>query len=279
MKIFTNPCLYLVTGEEVSNGRSTFEVSKEAIDGGIDVLQMREKRKSYDERLILGRDLSNLCKEHGVLFIVNDDPLLAKEVDADGVHLGQEDVKDWTLEKTRNIIGRDRIIGLSTHSIAQVRQANSLDVDYIAFGPVFLTQTKDYCVGTEDVSAVIKLAAKPVVFIGGITLDNVDVLLEKGAENIAVIRTITQADNIPSRVEELKIRIIRDGTKMMIRVNGKEESVECGSTLHDLVMQRGFKIDRIVVEHNSNLVPPEEWGSTNIKHSDVIEIISFVGGG
>jgi thiamine-phosphate pyrophosphorylase len=279
MKIFTHPSLYFVTEEDTSNGRSTPMVSKEAIEGGINALQMREKSKSNDERLILGRELSGLCKEHGVLFIVNDDPLLAKEVDADGVHLGQEDIEEWTLERVRNIIGRDRIIGLSTHSIEQVRQANSLDVDYIAFGPVFRTQTKGYYVGTEDVSAVIKLATKPVVFIGGITLENVEVLLEKGAENIAVIRTITQADNIPSRVKELKERIVRNGTKMIIRVNGKEESAECGSTLHDLVVHRGFKIDRIVVEHNSNLVPPEEWGSTSIKHSDVIEIISFVGGG
>jgi thiamine biosynthesis protein ThiS len=129
------------------------------------------------------------------------------------------------------------------------------------------------------VADVIEMAAKPIVLIGGITLDNMDVLLEKGAENIAVIRLITQADNIASRVKELKERIVRNGAKMMIRVNGKEESVECGSTLHDPLMHRGFKIDRIVVEHNSNLVPPEEWRSTNIKHSDVIEIISFVGGG
>ncbi|MGD0816892.1 MAG: thiamine phosphate synthase [Methanomassiliicoccales archaeon] len=279
LKIFTHPCLYLVTEEDVSNGRSTVEVSKEAIKGGIDVLQMREKRKSYGERSILGRELSRSCKEQGVLFIVNDDPILAKEVDADGVHLGQEDIEEWTLERTRNIIGRDRIIGLSTHSIEQVRQANSFDVDYIAFGPVFPTQTKDYYIGTEDVSTVLRLATKPIVLIGGITLDNVDVLLEKGAENIAVIRAITQAENIASRVQELKERIVGNGAKMMIRVNGKEESVEIGSTLQDLVTHKGFKIDHIVVEHNSNLVPPEEWGSTDIKYNDVIEIISFVGGG
>jgi thiamine-phosphate pyrophosphorylase len=279
MKKFTQPCLYLVTEEEASNGRSTVEVSMEAMKGGIDVLQMREKRKSYGERSILGKHLSRSCKEHGVLFIVNDDPILAKEVDADGVHLGQDDLEKWTLEMTREIIGRDRVIGLSTHSIEQVRQANSLDVDYIAFGPVFPTRTKDYFVGTEDVSVVIKMATKPIVLIGGITLDNVDVLVEKGAEHIAVIRAITQAENIPSRVKELKERIVRIGARMIIRVNGKDESVQTGSTLQDLVMQNGFRIDQIVVEHNSTLVPPEEWGSSKIKYDDVIEIISFVGGG
>lgn len=277
--VLAQPSIYLVTDEGASNGRSTLEVSKEAIKGGIDVLQLREKGKSYEERCILGKGLSMLCKEHGVLFIVNDDPLLAREVDADGVHLGQEDMEQWPLERTRGIIGQDGIVGLSTHTIEQVRQANSFDVDYIAFGPVFPTRTKEYCIGTEDVSSAIEMATKPIVLIGGITPDNVDVLVEKGARNIAVIRAITQAENIPSRVKELKGRIAVNGAKMVIRVNGKEEQVRMGSTLEDLVMQMGLRADRIVLEHNSDLVPPEEWRSTAIKYDDVIEIISFVGGG
>lgn len=272
------PRLYLVTGEDASNGRSTLEVSQAAIDGGIDILQMREKRMGREQRSALGRELARRCRARHVLFIVNDDPLLAKEVDADGVHVGQEDLGTWPLERTRALLGKEKIIGLSTHSVAQVRQALSYDVDYISFGPIFPTLTKDYFIGTADIPAVLAMADRPVVLIGGITPENVDVLLEKGARNIAMIRAITQAEDVTSRVIELKDRL-RKACPMRIRINGKDEAVDGGSTLHDLVARRGLKAERLVIEHNSDLVPPEKWVSVAIKENDVIELISFVGGG
>lgn len=197
--------LYLVTTEEYSN-KSTLEIAEEATRAGIDILQMREKQKSYDELVLLGKKLSKLCKERGVLFIINDNPVLAKEVDADGVHLGQEDIKEMQIEKVRGIL-KDRIIGLSTHSLEQVRKANLMDIDYIAFGPVFKTQTKDYFLGTKDIKEVIQISNKPVVFIGGIKMDNIDVLIKLGAKNIAVITEITKADDIHSKVKQLKDKL------------------------------------------------------------------------
>jgi thiamine-phosphate pyrophosphorylase len=148
-----------------------------------------------------------MCKEAGVKFIVNDDPVLAKKVNADGVHLGQEDLKKHSLKKTRELVGSDKIIGVSTHSIEQFKKANAEDFDYIAFGPIFPTKTKDYFIGTGDVETVLKSAKNPVVFIGGINLDNVDDLLKKGAKNIALIRAILEEADIKKAAENFKAKL------------------------------------------------------------------------
>lgn len=206
MKINDNS-LYLVSSEEYSNGKSTLDIAKEAILGGVDIFQMREKHKSQEELLALGQDLSKLCSQNKVMFIVNDDPYLAKEVGADGVHLGQEDIKKHSMEKIRTLIGDEGVIGISTHTLDQFKEANEMDVDYVAFGPLFSTKTKDYFIGIDDVEEVLKVTKQPVVFIGGIDLFNVDSVLERGAKNIAVIRAITQARDIKERVQEFKSKI------------------------------------------------------------------------
>jgi len=187
--------LYLVLSEDCGRLRPAAELARLAISGGIDILQMREKDKTRQELLKLGLELSGICRENNVTFIVNDDPAIAKETGADGVHLGQEDLAKWGLEKTRGLLGHDSVIGVSTHSLEQFKKANGEDFDYIAFGPVFPTKTKDYFIGTGDAAEILKIAEKPVVFIGGIDLDNLDELLCLGARNIAVIRAILgQAD-------------------------------------------------------------------------------------
>lgn len=200
-------CLYFVTGEEYSNGRSTLDVAVCAISGGIDILQMREKNKTPEELVSLGRKLSDLCREKRVTFIVNDDPYLAKEVSASGVHLGQEDLEKYPVERARKILGKGKIIGVSTHSVDEFEWANKMECDYIAFGPVFPTKSKDYSIGTRDIKKVLEVAEKPVVFIGGINADNVSSVLDEGASNIAVIRAITQAEDIICGAKSLKSKI------------------------------------------------------------------------
>ncbi|MEN6487375.1 MAG: thiamine phosphate synthase, partial [Smithella sp.] len=176
----TDNSLYLVLSEEYGGALPLLRIAEQAIAGGVDILQMREKYKSHEELINLGKRLASLCKKNGVTFIVNDDPLLAKTVEADGVHLGQEDIRQYPINLVRQIIGKDKIIGLSTHSLEQFRLANQMDVDYLAFGPIFSTKTKNYHIGTGDVSKVLQTALKPVVFIGGINTDNLDVLLAAG---------------------------------------------------------------------------------------------------
>jgi thiamine-phosphate pyrophosphorylase len=194
-----NRRLYLVLTEEYGAGRPLMQIVEEAISGGIDILQMREKSKSRTELLQLGSALAMLCRKNGVTFIVNDDPLLAAELDADGVHLGQEDLQHYPVDAVRQIIGRDRILGLSTHSVEQFRQANDLDADYLAFGPIFPTRTKDYSIGTGDIRDVLRMASKPVVLIGGVNTANLDILLNEGATFVALIRDLMQADDVASR--------------------------------------------------------------------------------
>ena len=210
--------LYLIITEEYGKGRSSLEIAGAAIAGGVDIIQMREKNKPREELIDLGKKLSRLCQDNGVLFIVNDDPSIAKEAGADGVHLGQEDAIKYSLNETRNILGDDKIIGISTHSLAQFTAANGGEcqpracrgVDYIAFGPVFKTKTKDYFLGIEDVKEVVRIAKKPVFFIGGIDLTNVGSILKKGAKNIALIRGITQDRDITLRTRQFK-EALKDG--------------------------------------------------------------------
>lgn len=198
--------LYLVLTSSYREELSPLEIATLAIDGGVDVLQMREKELSWEKMVSLGRRYRDICSKGGVTFIVNDDPGLAIEVDACGVHLGQEDLQSIGIDAVRNVMG-DKIIGLSTHSVEQFRDANEQDLDYIAYGPLFETKTKDYCIGLNDVEAVIKEAKKPIVFIGGINLLNIDQVLAFGASNIAVISAIMQAPDIKLQASLFKGKI------------------------------------------------------------------------
>jgi thiamine-phosphate pyrophosphorylase len=196
--------LYLVISEEYCAGRTALEVAERAIKGGVDYIQMREKDKDVREIKVLGRELASLCRRKRVKFIVNDDPILAKDIGADGVHLGQADAARYTIKGARALLGPDKIIGLSTASVAQVKDAAKHDVDYIAYGPVFYTEVKDKCAGVKDVPLVLKAASKPVVFIGGITQYNIEELLGLGAKNIAVMRAITKAEDIMGAAKALQ---------------------------------------------------------------------------
>ncbi len=199
--------LYLVISAEYGRGRTAEEIARLAIAGGVDLIQLREKNKVSAEIIETARKLAALCRKAGVLFIVNDDPRLASEAGADGVHLGQEDLKRVTIDEARDIVGRNKIIGISTSSLEEVEAANLADVDYIAFGPVFRTTIKDNCVGTKDVERVLKLSRHAVFFIGGINLSNVGELLAKSAKNISLIRAILEADDITAMTKNLKTKL------------------------------------------------------------------------
>ncbi|MCQ9206683.1 MAG: thiamine phosphate synthase [Omnitrophica bacterium] len=207
MKKIKDFSLYFVASEEYSEGKNAKEVAEQAISGGIDILQMREKNKTRGELEKLGRTLLSLCKERDITFIVNDDAYLARDIGACGVHLGQEDIKGYADGEVRGIIGDDGIIGISTHSFNQFENANKKDFDYIAFGPIFSTPTKDYSIGVGDIEKVSEISTKPVIFIGGINLSNVDAILDKGARNIAAIRAIAAAQDIKGAARNLKTKI------------------------------------------------------------------------
>lgn len=209
MRKINDYSLYLVITEEYCLGRDPLEIAERAIAGGVDIIQMREKNRPRKELVALGKRFAKLCKANGVTFIVNDDPMLSIEVNADGVHLGQDDISRFPITAARDILGPDRIIGISTHSVDEFKKEASFDIDYMAYGPIFSTKTKPYCIGTADIGTIMALATKPVFFIGGITMESIDEVLDRGGRNVGLIRAITESDDITKSTREIKEKLRR----------------------------------------------------------------------
>ena len=179
-----NARLYLVCDAQ------TDEFLASALRGGVDVVQLRLKQATDGEILRAAARVRRTCSDHGVLFILNDRPDLAVTAGADGVHLGQD---DEPVAQAREIVGRERIVGLSTHSREQIDAAAG--VDYIGVGPVHQTPTKPGrpAVGLELVRYAAARARVPFFAIGGIDLQNADAVGKAGAARIAVVRALTEA--------------------------------------------------------------------------------------
>jgi thiamine-phosphate pyrophosphorylase len=171
-------------------GRPLEDVLRPALAGGVDAFQLRDKEAADAEVLAAAGVARELCREAGALFIVNDRPDLAVAAGADGVHVGQDDVP---VAQARAIVGPERIVGLSTHSRAQIDAAAG--VDYIAVGPVYATPTKAGrpAVGLELVSYAAAHARAPFFAIGGIDSANVAAVAGAGATRVVVVRAIANA--------------------------------------------------------------------------------------
>ena len=163
--------IYGITGDNFAHGKSNFECVKAMIEGGIKIIQYRDKTKSIKEKVKEAREIRELCKRNGVIFIVNDHVDIAILVDADGVHIGQDDMDP---SDVRKLIGDNKIIGLSTHSEEQGMKAYlNPDVDYIGVGPIFPTTTKDTApVGLGYLEYAVKNLHLPFTAIGGIKEHN-----------------------------------------------------------------------------------------------------------
>jgi thiamine-phosphate pyrophosphorylase len=162
-----------------------------ALRGGVDIVQLRAKHRPDEEIITAGRRYARLCHEHDALLIVNDRPDLVDALDADGVHIGQD---DGPVDAARALVGRDRLIGLSTHTPEQIEHSNHADLDYIGVGPVHATPTKPGrpAVGLALVRYAARHADHPFFAIGGIGLANVNEVARAGAARIAVVRALTQ---------------------------------------------------------------------------------------
>jgi thiamine-phosphate pyrophosphorylase len=171
-------------------------------DAGVRLLQYRNKQASARELFHTSRELSQLLRPRGVLFIVNDRPDVAFLSGADGVHVGQEDLD---VEQARAVAGPGKWVGVSTHNLAQFRAAAATSADYIAVGPIFSTSTKvnpDPVVGTEFIRQVRKLTDKAIVAIGGITLERAAGVIEAGADGVAVGSDILRAADPSERARQ-----------------------------------------------------------------------------
>lgn len=176
----------------------------QAIRGGVDIVQLRMKAAPDAEILAAARRCAAVCSERGVLFILNDRPDLVHEAGADGVHVGQDDV---AVPEARRLVGDARIVGVSTHSPAQIdAAAREADIDYIGVGPVHATPTKPGrpAVGLDLVRYAAARAATPFFAIGGINRDNIAAVRDAGARRIAVVRALTASDDPGAAARHLR---------------------------------------------------------------------------
>ena len=169
---------------------------------GVALMQLRDKRGTAAKIFSESSELAAVLCPAGVRFLVNDRPDIAAIADASGVHVGQDDLPP---EDARKIVGPRRWVGVSTHNLAQFREANTTSADYIAVGPVFPTASKenpDPVVGLELLREARKLTTKPLVAIGGITLERAADVFRAGADSVAVIRDLICANNPAERARE-----------------------------------------------------------------------------
>ena len=204
--------LYLViephTGRSGTGESSTDDLVAEALAGGVDIVQVRDKHARDAEVVAAARRLARLCRDHGALLVVNDRPDLALAAGADGVHVGQDDAP---VAEARRAVGPDLVIGLSTHSPEEIDAAAASPADYIAVGPVYRTATKPALepVGLELVRYAAAHARHPFFAIGGIDASRVRDVADAGAERIAVVRAIQDAEDPRAAARALRAGLQR----------------------------------------------------------------------
>jgi thiamine-phosphate pyrophosphorylase len=207
--VFKLPRIYPITDKALARKSSHLAIVRELIRGGATLVQVRDKQTPVRELLLDLRRCVAYAHEHGVCLIVNDRCDLVLCSGADGVHLGQTDLPP---KAARKVLGTHRVIGFSTHSLSQLRQAGTLRVQYLGFGPVYGTSTKtavDQATGISTLRRACRVSTRPVVAIGGITLDRLPAVLGAGASSAAVISALMTAKSIAHQMEAFR-RAARD---------------------------------------------------------------------
>lgn len=204
--------LHVLTDEVLQNRLTNLQLAELAIAGGADTIQLRQKMGSTRELIETARQIQSVCTKAGVTFIVNDRVDVAIAAGADGVHLGQD---DFPIPLARKLLGGHVIIGGSAGSLEEARKCLAEGVDYIGFGPVYETTSKDDAgpaAGLELLNLIAKEIPLPIVAIGGITADNMTEVMKAGAHGIAVISAVCCQDDP------------KDATRCLCRVLGMEHN-------------------------------------------------------
>ena len=195
--------LYAVTDRTWLNGETLYKQVEKAIKGGVTFVQLREK--NLDEKSFLNEalEIQILCKKYNIPFVINDNVEIARKINADGVHVGQSDMK---AENVRAILGNDKILGVSAQTVEQALYAQKEGADYIGVGAVFPTGSKLDAdnVSLDTLKEICRAVNIPVVAIGGIGIDNVSKLKNSGITGIAVISAIFASDDIELATKNLK---------------------------------------------------------------------------
>ena len=195
--------LYAVTNRHWLGNQTLLEQVQEALDGGATCIQLREKQLDDKTFLQEAIEIQKLCKEYHVPFIVNDNVEIAKDMHADGIHVGQSDMEALDVRKA---LGNDVILGVSAQTVEQAKKAEAHGADYLGVGAVFPTGSKDDAddVSHETLQAICEAVSIPVIAIGGITQDNVKELAGSGIVGIAVISAIFAQQHITQATKDLK---------------------------------------------------------------------------
>jgi thiamine-phosphate pyrophosphorylase len=196
------PGLYVILDRQFLVGRDEVDIARQIIDGGARVIQLRDKQSKKRDLLLIAQKLKELCSQAGVLFIINDYLDLAIAVDADGLHIGQEDLP---LPVVRRELSIDKIVGCSVTTLSEAKKAQNEGVDYIAVGSIFPTTTKKGAtvVGVDILKELKRTVSVPLVAIGGINQNNVDEVVAAGADAIAVISAILGEEDVKVAVQGL----------------------------------------------------------------------------
>lgn len=200
-KKLTNFGLYFITDSTLTK-KTVIEDVKSAIKGGVKIVQYREKNVDTKQIIEEAKEIKSICKKNNVLFLINDGIDVALAVDADGVHLGQEDMP---YKYARKLLWNNKIIGLSAHSSKEALQNEKIGADYTSIGPIYYTTTKKDAkapIGLEPIRQLKSRLKIPFIAIGGINETNIDDVLKAGAKNVAIISGIVAKDNVEEIARE-----------------------------------------------------------------------------
>ena len=192
---------------------SILETARLVIDGGADIIQLREKLLPDKDFVAIAEELLNLTARTEAILIINDRVQIAGQIGADGVHIGQDDMG---IDEARAIFGENKIIGVSTHNLEQALKAETSGADYIAIGPAFPTKTKDYepAIGLKEAKAVAGSVKAPIFAIGGINMSNIDKVLETGIFRVAVSSAIADSGDVREATRVFRGKLV-SGTSVI----------------------------------------------------------------
>ena len=213
MGAFGECTLYLITDRSLSRGRATSDVVREALAGGVDVVQLRDKQVETAEVVLEGLRLHEITARHGVPLIVNDRIDVALAIEAEGAHVGQTDLP---AHLARKLLQAPALLGVSTSSVDMAHGAQQQQADYIGFGPIYRTDTKETAAsprGTAIMQSILQAIDVPLVALGGISSHNVSDVVAAGANHVAVCSAIVAADDVRRAAANLKESMLRAQAK------------------------------------------------------------------
>lgn len=197
--------LYLITNRNREvNDMEFLDIIEQTILGGVTAIQLREKSLNFDEFVKLARKCKELTTQHKIPLFINDNVNVAREIHAEGLHIGQSDT---SLEDARKILGKDCIIGISINHIKQLNDKQNKYADYLSISPIFNTQTKPDItkpIGLNVLSSIMKEKSKTTIAIGGITLNNVENVMKQNVDGVAVSSAIFNDDNPYKQAQRFK---------------------------------------------------------------------------